>query len=403
MRKLLAIAWADIRQQFTEKSEIVFFLVLPLIFTAILVMSVGGNSDPNADNRYPLLVVDEDKSDLSAQLLVTLQASSVVKPSLTSQQEADQQFTKKDAFIPAILTIASGFGKSLLAGQAVSLNVRRAPSDNRVLAVEQDITSAVDQLSNAVAVGRASVAEAERIRPFATDAARQAYFQQSMMLAQEQLKNPPARVEVKQSEQVVRQGMSGSERGSAGQMVTWVLITLIGAAAVFVDERLNGTLRRMASTPTSKATILGGKVVGRLAAGLLQMVLLIGFGVLVFKVQWGRSPLALAAIMLSFALAAVAFGVMLATFAKTRSQAGWLTIMFSMLTAALGGCWWPLEITPPVYQTAVKILPTTWAMQGFDNVLVRGAGLAVVLPQVAVLLLFAVLFFAVGVKRLRFE
>ena len=124
---------------------------------------------------------------------------------------------------------------------------------------------------------------------------------------------------------------------------------------------------------------------------------------LIFKVQWGRSPLALAAIMLSFALAAVAFGVMLATFAKTRSQAGWLTVMFAMLTAALGGCWWPLEITPPIYQTVVKILPTTWAMKGFDNVPVRGAGLAVVLPQVAVLLLFAVLFFAVGVKRFRFE
>jgi linearmycin/streptolysin S transport system permease protein len=170
-----------------------------------------------------------------------------------------------------------------------------------------------------------------------------------------------------------------------------------------VEERLGGTLRRLASTPTSKATILGGKVLGRLGSGLLQMVLLIGFGAIVFKVQWGRSPVALAAIMLSFVLAAVAFGVLLGTFAKTRSQAGGLVILFSMLTAALGGCWWPLDITPPIYQTTVKILPTTWAMQGFNNVLVRGAGLEMVLPQVAVLLLFAVVFFAVGVKRLQFE
>jgi ABC-2 type transport system permease protein len=123
----------------------------------------------------------------------------------------------------------------------------------------------------------------------------------------------------------------------------------------------------------------------------------------VFKVQWARSPLALAAIMVSFALAAVALGVMLGAFARTRSQAGGMVILFAMLLSALGGAWWPLEITPPIYQTTVRILPTTWAMEGFNNVLVRGADLSMVLPQVGVLWLFAVVFFAVGVKRLRFE
>lgn len=402
MRKLLTLAWTDIRLQFTERSEIVFFLVLPLIFTSILALAQG-NSAGGAGNRYPLLVVDADKSDLSAQLIAALQASAVVSPTVTSQAEAEQQFTKKDAYIPAILTIPSGFGASLLDGQGVTLNVRRAPSDNRVLSVEQEIKRVADQLGTTVAMGRASVAEAERVRPFADNAARQAYLQQGMALADEQIKNPAARVEVTQSDRVVRQDMSGAEQSSAGQLVTWVLITLIGAAEVFVNERLNGTLRRMAATPTSKATILGGKVLGRLSAGLLQMVLLIAFGALFWKVNWGRSPLALAAVMLSFALAAVAFGVLLATFAKTRSQAGWLTIMFSMLTAALGGAWWPLEITPPIYQTVVKILPTTWAMQGFNNVLVRGADLNAVLPQVGVLLLFAVMFFGLGIKRFRFE
>ncbi len=401
MRKLLAIAWNDIRLQFMEKSEIVFFLVLPIVFTSVLAMSMGG--DPTAGNRFPVIVVDEDKSAQSQQLVASLQASTVVKPQVKTAAAADAAFTTKDAYIPAVLTIPSGFGAGLVDAQPVSLNVRRAPSDNRVLGVEQEISSISTQMSNAILAARASVAEAERIRPFASAAARQAYFEQSMAMAQEQIKNPAARVAVTQASQVVRQGMTGAEQGSAGQMVTWVLITLIGAAAVFVEERIEGTLRRMASTPTHKATILGGKVLGRLSTGLLQMALLIVFGALIYKVQWGRSPLALVAIVLSFALAAVAFGVLLGTFAKTRSQAGGMIILFSMLMAALGGAWWPLEITPPAYQTVVKILPTTWAMQGFQNVLVRGADLNTVLPQVGVLLLFAVVFFAVGVKRLRFE
>ena len=85
------------------------------------------------------------------------------------------------------------------------------------------------------------------------------------------------------------------------------------------------------------------------------------------------------------------------------SQANGLAIMFSMLFAALGGCWWPLEITPPIYQTVVKALPSTWAMQGFTDVIAYGKGLMDILPIAGILLLFTAIFFVVGVGRLRFE
>jgi ABC-2 type transport system permease protein len=181
------------------------------------------------------------------------------------------------------------------------------------------------------------------------------------------------------------------------------MTTLLGVAGFLVYERVMGTSRRLAVTPTGKATILGGNLLGRLAMGLFQMVVLIGFGALILKVQWGQSPVALMVLVIAFALASTAFGVMLATFCKTLSQANGLAVMFSMLFAALGGCWWPLEITPPIYQTVVKVLPSTWAMQGFTDVIVRGQGLIEVLPIVGILAIFAAVFFAVGLRRLRFE
>ena len=74
-----------------------------------------------------------------------------------------------------------------------------------------------------------------------------------------------------------------------------------------------------------------------------------------------------------------------------------------MLTAALGGAWWPLEITSRIYQTVVKSLPTTWAMIGFNDVIVRGQGMAGVLPEVGILLGFALVFFVAGIWRFRYE
>jgi len=69
----------------------------------------------------------------------------------------------------------------------------------------------------------------------------------------------------------------------------------------------------------------------------------------------------------------------------------------------LGGCWYPLELFPPVMQNIAHILPTTWAMQGLLDLLLRGAGVAEVLPEAGVLILFAGIFFGVGVWRFRYE
>jgi ABC-2 type transport system permease protein len=93
----------------------------------------------------------------------------------------------------------------------------------------------------------------------------------------------------------------------------------------------------------------------------------------------------------------------LGTFIKTSGQATGLSIMFGMLFAMLGGCMYPLELFPPAIQSAVRILPTTWAMQGMLDLGLRGGGLVDILPEAAVLLGFAVLFFSVGVIRFRFE
>jgi ABC-2 type transport system permease protein len=146
-----------------------------------------------------------------------------------------------------------------------------------------------------------------------------------------------------------------------------------------------------------------GTIFGQVGMALVQMLLLVGFGVLVMKLNWGREPLALFVLLLSAALAAAAFGTTMGTFIKTEGQASGLSIMFGMIFALMGGCWYPLELFPPAIQNAVKILPTTWAMQGMLDLGLRGGGLVDILPEAGILLGFAVIFFSVGVWRFRFE
>ncbi len=397
MRKLFALAWNHIRIEFEDRSTIVFYLILPIIFTIIIGSTLGGSG---GDSRAPILVADEDQSAMSSELIDALDRSSVARVSIGSRDEAHQLLVENKA--AAAVIVPRGFNAALMAGQPITVELTLNSQDSRTLAVQQEINTAAARVSNAVSAALASLAERERIKPFADADERQQYFDQSLKLARDALKNPPARVEATQST-ATTQDADMNTQASAGQLVTWTMTTLLGVAGFLVYERVMGTSRRLAVTPTGKATILSGNLLSRLAMGLFQMAVLIGFGALVLKVNWGQSPVALIVLVIAFALASTAFGVMLATFCKTMSQANGLAIMFSMLFAALGGCWWPLEITPPIYQAVVKVLPATWAMQGFTDVIVRGKGLTEVLPIAGVLIAFAVLFMAIGVRRLRFE
>jgi ABC-2 type transport system permease protein len=400
MRKLLAIAWNHIRIEFEDRSTIVFYLILPLVFTVVIGAALGGNNS-TGDTRPVVIVVDADQSPLSQEFVTALQASKIMRAEIGSQADADRAFEDDKAI--GLLVIPIGFQAAALNGQPIDLQLKAA-NDNRSLAVEQEVRSIMEQTGGAIVAARAAVSEAERIKPFADEPAKQAYFAGSLKLAQGLLKNPTARLETTQPNTTATiQSGAGFAQSSPGQLVTWVMTTLFGVAGFLVYERIQGTARRLAVMPMRNSTILSGNFMGRFALGAVQMILMVGFGAVVLSVPWGNDPLALAVMLITFGLAGTAFGIMLGTFSRTMSQAGGLSILFAMLFAALGGCWWPLEITPPIYQTLVKVLPSTWAMQGLTDIIVYGKGLSDVWINAVVLFVFAAIYFGVAVKRMQLD
>jgi len=151
--------------------------------------------------------------------------------------------------------------------------------------------------------------------------------------------------------------------------------------------------------PAGRGRIILGKLAARLALGLLQMVLLFVGGALIFGVHWGEHPLAVAAVSLAFALATSGLGILLSTIVRTPSQAEGIVIGAAMAMSALGGAWYPIELTPAIYRQIVQVLPTTWAMRAYTDLLSRGADLSGVLLEIAVLLGFAGIFITLGAVR----
>jgi ABC-2 type transport system permease protein len=321
-----------------------------------------------------------------------------------SADEAQTLFD--DNQVIAVLTIPPGYEANLIDSHPVTLDLVKDPSNQNSLVVEQILASGAAELSRARTVAANSVAAAEALQPFQDAELRQAFYDDSLAAAQAEFAHAPQRLSLVQAvrtEENFFDTFDMASYSSAGQLITWVFIPLLGVSAYFAYERSQGTLRRLLTTPTEKSTLLLGLIFGQFVVAIVQMGILIAFGQFVMNVKWGQNIPALLLLMSAFAISSVAFGTMLATFVKTQSQAGNLSIMLGMTMALMGGCWWPLELFPQTVKTAVKILPTTWTMNGLTDLITRGASTMDILPNVGVLLLFALVFFVVGIRRLRFE
>ena len=398
MKKILAIVWKDTISRFSGASELLFFIILPIVFTFLL---AGGTPQGDDDPRIEFLVVDEANTPISQQIVHELEISTAVRPEASTREEAQNLFDDRSAEV--VLIIPAGIDIESLQDGSAQVELLQQPNNMDATVVERAVLTALRRVSSSVSAAQTAVQQRESIQPFASDTEKQAYFESSLNLAQDIQNEAPERVTVVQGNTEDDVDYDPRANSSAGQLITWVFIPLFGISALFAYERQQGTLRRLLTTPASKATFLLGTITGQVAMALVQMLLLVGFGILVMKLSWGRDPLALFLILLTSALAAAAFGTTMGTFIKTEGQASGLSVMFGMVFALMGGCWYPLELFPPAIQNAVQILPTRWAMQGMLDLVLRGGTLPDILPEAGVLLLFAAIFFGVGVWRFRYE
>jgi ABC-2 type transport system permease protein len=398
MKKILAIAWKDILNRFSDKGELLFFVILPVIFTLAISATGGGQSE----KKISFLVVDQDNSSFSTELVSELKKSESVEVKTLSLEQAQTQFDDKQA--PIWLTIPAGFERSILSGMEGPLELHKQPRNNDADSVETGtINSAVSTVNRAVTVAKNSLAEAELIRPFANVEERQAYFTASLTAAQQAFQAAPQRLSYTHPPEGKQTSFSMASQASTGQLVTWVFIPLLSISALFIWERESHTLQRLITTPTSKATFLLGTVTGQVVVAILQMIILVAFGVYVLRLDWGNSISGLAMMLICFALASAALGTAMGTFIKTSAQASNLSIALGMVMSLLGGAWLPGEMFSQTVRTAMKALPTAWAMQGFNDLVLRGKGLVDILPSAGVLVGFAVVFFTIGVLRFRYE
>jgi ABC-type multidrug transport system permease subunit len=187
-----------------------------------------------------------------------------------------------------------------------------------------------------------------------------------------------------------------------GFSITFMLLGMLFAVALgLLDERDWGTLDRVRSMPVPVRSIVVGKLASRFTVGVLQMIVLFAVGFALFRISLGPQPWALLLPILGIVLAGTALGLVVAAIAPSRDAVVPLGSIVILTMAAVGGCWWPIDLEPGWMRNVALAFPTTWAMDVFNDLMLRGRGADAVLESVGVLFAHGAAYLVVGLMLFR--
>ncbi|HFD38295.1 MAG TPA: ABC transporter permease [Anaerolineae bacterium] len=397
--RILDLATKDLKQLLRDRKAAFFLIVMPIAFTLLFSFLFGGQEEE--DPRLEVGFVDQDGGVLSAHLLSLLEASDTVRPvALTDVTTAEARQQVRDGDLAAVLIVPAGYSDPVLtlSGDLPSKPVLIADRDSDAGRVaENGVQTAVARLLESAQAAQLA-AQAYQAQGGTADAA---FIREALERAIGAWAEPPVTITVRRSGAAEAEpgGDYGTAHASAGMLVQFAMAGLMGASGVLVLERKSGALRRLLTTPISRLGILLGHFLAMLVMILLQLAILVAFGQLALGVEYLRTPVATLLMVLATALWSAGMGLLLGVVARTEEQAMTISIVAMLLLSALGGAWIPLEFTGPAFQAVGHLMPTAWAVDGFENLVIRGLGIESVLLPAAILLAYTAGFFGLAVWR----
>lgn len=196
---------------------------------------------------------------------------------------------------------------------------------------------------------------------------------------------------------------NGADHVVPGQAVMAAFFVVSLVVFSFFGEHAWQTWDRVRASSATSIEIVAGKALPRAVLVMAQLTLLMIGGVLIFHMHVSGTAIALAPLIVVFALCLVMLGVCVTALARTAQQANAFAFTGMVLFGALGGAYVPFALLPAWAKPIGPVTPTYWAMRGMHSVVLEHGAFGAVLLPTAVLLGMSALFAGIAARRLRFD
>ncbi len=383
MKQILFIAWHDAKNQLRQGSTLLWVFVMPPIFFFFIGTVTGGFAAGfGGGAATPLTVIAESPGFLREQIDLRLRENDfepewIAEPVAAEGEEPPARVLAIDAYL----------SEQVNAGTQVTMSFETSASalsrDFEIIRVQRSLYTALADVVVAEAGNENELSAANLIA----------------------LNAKPRIWKLDVSSAGERQIIpSGFEQAIPGILVMFTLLVLLtSGGTLLVIERKQGLLRRLASAPVSKSEVVSGKWGGRMLLAAVQVSVALVIGTFLFKMDWGPDLAMIIVILAAWAGFCASAGLLVGSIAATEGQAAGLGVLAANVLAALGGCWWPIEVTPAWMQTLQKFLPTGWTMDALHKLISFQSGAASALPQLVIIVAATIVVAALAVNRFKYE
>jgi ABC-2 type transport system permease protein len=434
MIQFLALVRKDLKLFFNDRKAVIVGLLVPIVLASFFGYMFGGQSGKAETSKVPVLVIDQDGSDISRGLITQLGSDKNldVKPSTLDAARDAVRRGKATAAIVIPKDFGNNAGRALFTdantgASKPELGVLYDPSHNVELGMVKGILSGavMQTVSKEMFTGRSgreivneSLAQVESNPQISAEdrkALRDLLGGVNELNQQRDREGASGHGELsggltmpyETREQAITSGQdiqySAYAHAFAGMGVQFILFMGLDVGIALLTLRQTGLWQRLRAAPLSRTMLLGSRTVSAsLIAGFILLVLF-GFARVVFGVHIRGSLAGFVGVCAAFSLMTAAFGLMVAALGETVEATRGYSIMATLIMVMLGGAWVPTFVFPPWLRKLTVVVPTRWAMDGLDGMIWRGLGFSSALAPIAVLLLFTLLFGVVAVMRFRWR
>ncbi len=348
LQRIGAIVFKELRQLTRDRPTFGMIVMVPLIQLLLFGFAINTNV-----RDLPVGLVDLSHTQVARQLTADLQATQVVRFSETYQTPQQAEDAIRRGHVHAVLIIPDDFGQRL--------------QDNRSIA-HWLIDGSDTMVSNALlALQQMPFSSGFEAQPMQ----RKNTFEIALFF------NPERRSAV------------NIVPGLVAIVLTMTMVMFTSAA--LVRERERGNLELLITTPVHSSEIMIGKIVPYIFVGLIQMAIILGLGHLIFDVPINGRIDQLVLGVFAFISASLTLGLLISTIAKTQLQAMQLTVFLLIPSILLSGFMFPYEGMPEAAQWIAETLPATHFIRMVRAIVLRGATLDDLWPDLLWLIGFTIL------------
>ena len=362
--RMIAMAHKEVVHILRDPQILAFALGMPVLLILLFGYAVSFDVD-----HIPLVVIDQDQTKSSRELASEFYASRTfeVVAERSEASQAEKLFRSNAARVA--LVIPKGFARELARGERAEAQLLLDGADNTTASIALGYARAVSLAASREkledVLGELEPPLSVRARVFFNPGLRSAVFLVPGLI-----------------------------------VVILVMIAVMITALTVAREYEQGSMEQLFATPVGRLEVILGKLLPYFVIGLVQVLLVLTVGVMLFDVPINGSVPLLFALSSVFLLAALMQGLFISVITRHQMVASQVAAISTFLPALLlSGFIFPIENMPVALQALTAILPPQYFVRPLRAILLRGNGISVIWPDLLALFGFFVIFVLLAVAR----